>query len=111
MAPLTSILAEFRGSVGRFIPQIAALLKDSASHVRRAGVEALSKLSVQGMFHIWSSMAPPTSIAAELRESIGPQIVDLLKHDNWVARVASAEAFSKLSEQGLLHFWSGMRLR
>jgi hypothetical protein len=52
MAPLTSIAAEFRGSVGRCIPQIAALLKDNASHVRKAGVEALSKLSEQGMSHI-----------------------------------------------------------
>jgi HEAT repeat protein len=108
MAPPTSIAAELRESIG---PQIVDLLKHDNWVVRAAGVEALSKLSEQGMFHIWSSMAPPTSIAAELRESIGPQIVDLLKHDNWVARVASAEAFSKLSEQGLPHFWSGMRLR
>jgi HEAT repeat protein len=43
------------------------------------------------------------NIAAELGGFVGtaiPQIIDLLQHDDWYARVAGAEALSKLSEQG-----------
>jgi hypothetical protein len=49
MALLTSIAAEFRGSIGTSIPQIVDMLKDSDSFVRGTGAEALSKLSEQGM--------------------------------------------------------------
>jgi hypothetical protein len=59
-------------------------------------------------------MALPTSIAAEFRESMGifiPQIVNLLKDDDWDVRAAGAEALSKLSELGMYFIWSDMRLR
>jgi hypothetical protein len=49
MASLTSNAAEFLGSIATSIPQIVDLLKDSDSNGRTAGVEALSKLSEQGM--------------------------------------------------------------
>jgi HEAT repeat protein len=49
MVPLTSIAAEFRGSIGTFVPQIVDLLQDDDWDVCKAGVEALSKLSEQGM--------------------------------------------------------------
>jgi hypothetical protein len=63
-------------SVGTFIPQIADLL---------------NRISL-------------TSIAAELRESVGiviPQIINLLKDNNWTVRVADVEALLRLSEQGV----------
>jgi hypothetical protein len=46
---LTSIAAEFRGSIATSIPQIVNLLKDTNSNFRMAGAEVLSKLSKQGM--------------------------------------------------------------
>jgi hypothetical protein len=46
---LTSIAAEFRGSIGTSIPTIIALLKHNDCIVRWAGADALSKLSEQGM--------------------------------------------------------------
>jgi hypothetical protein len=49
MVPLTSIAAEFRESIGSFIPQIIDLLKDYNLPVRRTGVEVLRKLSEQGL--------------------------------------------------------------
>jgi HEAT repeat protein len=48
IASLTSIAAEFRGSIGTSIPQIVDLLKDSDGFVRGAGAKALSQLSKQG---------------------------------------------------------------
>jgi HEAT repeat protein len=44
-----SIAAEFRGSIATSIPHIINLLNNRDSNVRRAGAEALSKLSEQGM--------------------------------------------------------------
>jgi HEAT repeat protein len=52
-----SIAAEFRESIRIFIPQMVKLLKDNNWNVRVAAAEALSKLSEQGMYLIWSSMA------------------------------------------------------
>jgi HEAT repeat protein len=104
MAPPTSIAAELRGSIGTFISQITNLLEDDSRKVRAAGVEVLSKLSEQGMQHIWNGMAPPTSIAAEFRESIGIfilQIAGLLEDNQPSVRMAAAEALSKLSERGM----------
>jgi hypothetical protein len=49
MPPPTSIAAEFRESIGIFIPQIVNLLKDNDCDVRAAGAEALLKVSDQGM--------------------------------------------------------------
>jgi hypothetical protein len=49
-------------------------------------------------------MAPPTSIAAEFRDSIEifiPQIINLLIDDNWDIHAAAAQALLKLSEQGM----------
>jgi HEAT repeat protein len=45
-----------------------------------------------------------TRAAAEFRGSIGtsiPQIIDLLKDDNWDVRSASVAALSKFSEHGM----------
>jgi len=42
------IIAEFRESIRLVIPQIVPLLEDSKWYVRRAGAQALSKLSEQG---------------------------------------------------------------
>ncbi|KAJ7882128.1 hypothetical protein B0H13DRAFT_2344845 [Mycena leptocephala] len=83
---LTSIAAEFRGSIAISILQIFDLLKDSCSYVRMGGAEALSKLSEQ----------------AEFRGLIGtsiPQIIDLLKDSDSDVRIAGAESLSKLTEQ------------
>jgi hypothetical protein len=52
-----SFAAEFRGSIGTFIPQIADLLKHNWPSARVAAVEALLKFSEQGMYFIWSGMA------------------------------------------------------
>ena len=41
------LLVEFRESIELAIPHIISLLSDSESHVREAGVDALSKLSEQ----------------------------------------------------------------
>jgi hypothetical protein len=49
MALLTSIAAEFREFIGSIIPQIVGLLKVNHFYIRRAGVEALRKLSEQGL--------------------------------------------------------------
>ena len=45
---LTSIAAEFRGSIETSIPQIVALLQDSESEDYEAGVQMLLKLAEQG---------------------------------------------------------------
>jgi len=42
------IVAEFRGSIRPAIPQIIALLSDNTSYTRKAGVDALAKLSERG---------------------------------------------------------------
>jgi len=42
------ILADFRESIRPAIPQIIALLSDNTSYVRKAGADALAKLSEQG---------------------------------------------------------------
>jgi hypothetical protein len=64
MASLTSIAVEFRGLIATSIPHIIDLLQNDNYLVRRAAVEALSKLSEQGMLLIWSGMVALTSIAA-----------------------------------------------
>ena len=42
------LVADFRESIRRAIPQIVSLLSDGESDVRWAGADALSKLSEQG---------------------------------------------------------------
>jgi HEAT repeat protein len=49
-------------------------------------------------------MASLTSIAAEFREFLAtsiPQIINLLKDDDWSVRDAAGGALSKLSEHGV----------
>jgi HEAT repeat protein len=62
MASVTSIAAELRGPIGASIPQIIDLLNDTKGYVRASAAEALSKLSEQGMQHIWAGVASLTSI-------------------------------------------------
>lgn len=45
---LISIIAEFRPSIAKFLPQIIALLKDAHRSVRAKGADTLLKLSEQG---------------------------------------------------------------
>ncbi|KAJ7932283.1 hypothetical protein B0H13DRAFT_2307844 [Mycena leptocephala] len=85
MSSLMMIAAEYRESIGASIYLIVALLNDN-EYVRRAGADALSKLSEQ----------------AEYRESIGasiPRIVALLTASHWAVRGTGENALSKLSEQ------------
>ena len=48
LALLISILADFRPLIGTAIRDIVILLKDRHRHVRRAGADAVSKLSEHG---------------------------------------------------------------
>jgi HEAT repeat protein len=43
-----SIVAAFQESIGLAVPQVIALLRDNDWNVRRAGGDALGKLSQQG---------------------------------------------------------------
>ena len=45
---LISIIAKFRPSIAKFLPQIIALLKDAHGSVRKTVVDTLLKLSEQG---------------------------------------------------------------
>ena len=98
-----SHVAEFRELIQPSIPQIVTLLSDNESDVRTAGANALSYLAGQGRISIFLVRMPLMSIVAEFRESIGlaiPQIIALLEHNDSYVRTASANALSKLSEQG-----------
>jgi hypothetical protein len=49
MVSLTSIAAEFRGSIGTFIPQIIDLLQHNDWYTRVVGAKAVAELSEHGM--------------------------------------------------------------
>jgi HEAT repeat protein len=111
MVLLMGIAAEFRGLIAASIPHIIDLLQNDNCLVRRAAVEALSKLSMHGMSLIWSGMALLTSITAEFRGLIAtsiPQIINLLKDDIEFVRWSAVAALSKFSAHGMSPICSGM---
>ena len=98
-------VAEFRESITHAIPKIVAFLSLPELNVRKAGADALSKLSGQGNVLSFSDpdIVDVITIIAEFRESIRdaiPELITLLRPWSWDVCEAAANALVKLSEQG-----------
>jgi HEAT repeat protein len=107
-AMLRQCAGHFRRAVRASMPQIIALLSDSDASVRQQSVDTLSKISEEGKISHLCFAKSLMSLVAELRESIGPaipQLIPLLSDSNWDVCTAGANALSKMSEQGRMsHF-------
>jgi HEAT repeat protein len=79
------------------------LLKHSNWNIRKAGIDALSKLSEQGEILNSLSLALLMKFIAELRCLIASamlKLVDFLKDGDTKVRLATALALQELSERG-----------
>jgi HEAT repeat protein len=101
---LMMIIAEFQPLIASAIPEIVKLLKHTGWEVRKADVDALSRLSEQGktVNHL-SDVALLMTIIAEFRPLIAtaiPEFVNLLKDSDVAVRWGGKNTLSQLSEQG-----------
>ena len=95
--------AGFRSSPGATVPEIIKLLKDSDRNVRQAAAENLLQLSEQGKTVKLPSVTFLMTIIAAFRPLIGPEIpeiIKLLKHNDWRVRLVGVDALAQLSKQG-----------
>jgi HEAT repeat protein len=99
---LIAIAAEFRDLIGP-IPDIVIFLKDDDKDVRRAGINALSRLSGHGKKVKLSCLTLFISLLAKfhpLIEPAIPEIISLLDDNDESIRKAGIDALSKFSEHG-----------
>ena len=100
-----SLLAEFHPLIEPAIPGIISLLKDKHESIRKAGIDALSKISEHGKrvslspWHLVWLIDIVAKFGLSIEPAI-PVIIALLKDSDKGVRKAGADAVSKLLSQG-----------